>query len=323
MNLKTLFFPLFIAISLCANAAPPEDSTAIYVEKYKQFVDSLNKALEYKTGKIELEGGKAALNVPTGFKYLNSEQSKYILTSVWGNPESSSSDVLGMIFPETSSPLDDSSYAFVVTYSEIGYVKDNDADDIDYDELLKNIREEEKAENIDRMKAGYSPVYLVGWAQKPFYDKQRKILHWAKELKFGDGENGNTLNYEVRILGRKGILSLNAVSGIEHLPMVNKDISKILNIASFTEGNAYSDFNPDVDEVAAWTIGGLVAGKLLAKAGLFAVILKFLAPLWKFLALAILPIGAWFRKKFTRSKAEELAPVTVQAEEAVENNNQA
>ena len=31
--------------------------------------------------------------------------------------------------------------------------------------------------------------------------------------------------------------------------------------------------------MAAWTIGGLVAGKVLAKAGFFALILKFIKPI--------------------------------------------
>jgi uncharacterized membrane-anchored protein len=131
------------------------------------------------------------------------------------------------------------------------------------------------------------------------------------------------LNYEIRILGRKGMLSLNAVSEIDNLEMVNKDISKVLGIASFTQGNTYSDFNPDLDEVATWTIGGLVAGKLLAKAGLFAVILKFLAPIWKFLLLAVLPIGAWVKKRFTKKQEERYAAVPVNTEESENKDTQA
>ena len=56
---------------------------------------------------------------------------------------------------------------------------------------------------------------------------------------------------------------------------------------SFAKGQQYTDYNAGIDEVAAYTIGGLVAGKVLAKVGFFAIILKF----WKlgFLALG----GAW------------------------------
>jgi uncharacterized membrane-anchored protein len=323
MKIKSLLLQLLMAVPFFAAASPPDDSLENYLEKYHEFVDSVNSTLKYETGKITLEEGKVILSVPEGFKYLGKEQSKQVLTSLWGNPESSTEGVLGMIFPAASGPIGDSTYAFVVSFSEVGYVKDNDADDIDYDELIKNLKKEEESENINRLKQGYEPVYLIGWAQKPFYDKQRKILHWAKEFKFGDGERTHTLNYEIRILGRKGMLSLNAVSAIDNLSIVNKDISKVLDIASFTQGNTYSDFNPDLDEVATWTIGGLVAGKLLAKAGLFAVILKFLAPIWKFLLLAILPIGAWMKKRFTKKEEQRYAAVPVNAEESENKDTQA
>lgn len=302
MSPRLLSLPLLLLLSICAWAHEPVDSTEIYQKAYDLFRDSINKTLTYSTGKIKPEGGHVMLNVPDGFKYLNKEQSKYVLTKLWGNPESSSSEVIGMIFPEASGPFSDSSYAFVITYSEIGYVKDEDADKINYADLLKNIQEDEKAENEKRVKAGYPAVHLLGWAQKPFYDRQRKILHWAKELKFGEEEGANTLNYEIRILGRKGMLSLNAVGKMYDLPLVNKDIAKVLNLASFTEGNSYFDFDPKVDNVAAWTIGGLVAGKILAKVGFFALIAKFLAPLWKFIILAFAGLGAWFKKKLGRKK---------------------
>jgi hypothetical protein len=181
-------------------------------------------------------------------------------------------------------------------------VKDEDADKINYDEMLKNLQNEEKEENDKRSKAGYPSVHVVGWAEKPYYDKQRKILHWAKEIAFGGEEGPHTLNYEIRILGRKGMVSLNAVGKMYDLPLVDRDISKVLGVASFTDGNSYFDFDPKVDKVAAWTIGALVAGKILAKVGFFAVILKFLAPLWKFILLAFAGVGAWFRKRLGRKR---------------------
>lgn len=320
MKLKTLFLHLSFVTSTFTYAAPPEDSTLANVQKYLATVDSINATLKYETGKIQLEGGHVAFDVPIGFKYLGADQSRYVVTDLWGNPADNASDILGMIFPENSDPFNDSSYAFIVTFNQVGYVKDDDANDIDYEVLMNNLKEEEKSENIERLKAGYDEVHIIGWAQKPYYDSKLKILHWAKEIKFGNSDGDNTLNYEVRILGRKGILSLNAVSTMPYLPLVKKDISKILNIASFTEGNAYADFDPKVDDVAAWTIGGLVAGKLLAKAGLFAGLLKFLAPLWKFILVGLVAIGAWFRKFIGRRKEGELLPVPVITEPSEEEN---
>jgi uncharacterized membrane-anchored protein len=302
MNRKLLPLFLLLLLSICAKANDPTDSTELYQKALERFRDSVGHALKYSTGKIKPEGGQIQLNIPEGFKYLNKDQSKYVLTKLWGNPETAASEVIGMIFPENMGPLTDSSYAFVITYSEIGYVKDEDAGKIDYDELLKKLQEEEKAENETRVKAGFPAVHLVGWAEKPYYDSQKKILHWAKELKFGENDESNTLNYEIRILGRKGMLSLNAVGKMYDLSLVNKDISKVLNVGSFTDGNSYIDFDPKVDHVAAWTIGALVAGKILAKVGFFALIAKFLAPFWKLIVLFFAGIAAWFKRRLGRKK---------------------
>ncbi len=81
------------------------------------------------------------------------------------------------------------------------------------------------------------------------------------------------------------------------LPDVQKNIEPVLASFNYADGNRYADFNPDLDEVAAWTIGGLVAGKVLAKAGILALLLKNL----KLIALAIGGIGTaiwrWYKKK--------------------------
>ena len=57
-----------------------------------------------------------------------------------------------------------------------------------------------------------------------------------------------------------------------------------------------------------------------AWAGLFAILLKFFAAAWKFLLLALVPIGAWIKKLFTgRPKTEELATVPVEPEQRSED----
>ncbi|QEC40441.1 DUF2167 domain-containing protein [Pseudobacter ginsenosidimutans] len=297
---------VFFSIAVWANE---EDSLAMEKALMKQVYDSINASMKYSTGTIKLPDGTIELKVPAGFKFLDAAQSQKVLTEFWGNPPSK--ETLGMIFPENGGPMTEGSYAFVVSYESIGYVKDEDADKINYDDLLKDLREGEKAENEERKKAGYEAIHMIGWASKPFYDKENKILHWAKELQFGTSTD-HTLNYGVRILGRKGVLVLNAVATMDELNLVKADIPKVIHIANFTSGNTYSDFNPDVDEVAAWTIGGLVAGKILTKVGLWAVIAKF----GKFIVLGIIAIGGWLFSRF-RKKKEEQTEEYIQEAEAV------
>ena len=266
-------------LHLAAHAAPAPDSAAVVRAR----IDSLQATLRYQTGQIALPGGVATLTVPAGFRYLDSAQSRRVLTSFWGNPDGES---LGMLFPAKKGPLDDDSWAFVVTYEPMGYVKDDEAADLDYDDLLKDMQSDTEEGNAARTAAGYAPIRLIGWAAAPYYDKTKNALHWAKELQFGTDDE-HTLNYDLRLLGRRGVLSLNAVGVPAQLAQVRGSIPAVINGVSFAAGMRYADFRPDLDEVAAYGIGGLIAGKVLAKIGFFAIILKF----WKLGLVAL--AGAW------------------------------
>lgn len=282
-------------------AGGPEDSLGLSKEQLK-FIDSINASMNWQTGKISIGSGIAILNIPQGFKYLNPEQSKFVLHDVWGNPPRE--DVWGMIFPESGDIWSDSSFAFIVSFDETGFVKDKDADDINYNDMLKQMQDAEKEVNQERNKLGYESIHIVRWAQAPYYDKEAKVLHWAKEIHFGE-DAGNTLNYDVRVLGRKGVLSLNAISNIENLPMVKASIADVLKIPQFTDGNKYSDFNESTDKVAEYGLGALVAGGVLAKSGAFAAIGKFLAAAWKFIAIGVVALVAAIKKFFNRRKEED------------------
>jgi len=100
---------------------------------------------------------------------------------------------------------------------------------------------------------------------------------------------------------------------------VQKDINKVLDIVQFNDGYKYKDFDSSVDEVAAWTIGGLVAGKVLAKVGLFAIVAKF----GKLIALAFFGFFGAFRTKIKNlfSKNEKIEPQALaeHSEETPEN----
>ena len=268
-----------------------QDESQLYDEAlYKHYTDSIENTLHYEYGEIDLQDGLATLTVPPGYKYLDPDQSEYVLTDLWGNPPD---QTLGMLFPEDVGPLsDDFTYVVEIKYSEEGYIEDEDAEEIDYDDLLLEMQEDTEEANLQRQEQGYEAIELVGWASKPFYDGENKKLHWAKELRFGDADL-NTLNYNIRVLGRKGILNLNAIGNIDVLPKVNEDVPLILSSVEFNEGSRYEDFNPSMDRVAAYGIGGLVAGKVLAKAGFFALLLKF----WKVIAIGIIGLFAAFKKR--------------------------
>ncbi|MBC8084452.1 MAG: DUF2167 domain-containing protein [Hymenobacter sp.] len=162
----------------------------------------------------------------------------------------------------------------MIEYDPSGYVQDDDAADIDYDDLLKEMQDDTEEANAEREAAGFERIMLVGWASTPYYDAKLNVLHWAKELRFS-GTSATTLNYNVRLLGRRGVLNLQAIGDMPQLPEIRSTIPAIIRSVEFAKGQQYTDFNPEIDEVAAYGIGGLVAGKVLAKVGAFALIAKF------------------------------------------------
>ena len=98
---------------------------------------------------------------------------------------------------------------------------------------------------------------------------------------------------------------------MSELPMVKKDIDEVLGMAHFKAGNTYADFNSGTDHVAAYTIGGLVAGKVLAKVGFFALLAKFS----KVIFAAIVGAFYFIKKKITgKGKTEELSSDAVIAD---------
>ncbi len=289
MNKYVLVLALLGVIPSLVSAQSAKDEQAL--------IDSINNSFTFQQGVITLKNGMAKLTVPKGFKFLDSEQSTRVLVELWGNPPGQQTE--GMLFPEAGGPLADKSFAFNVTYDDMGYVKDEDADEIDYDDLLTEMKESISEESAERKKQGYESINLIGWASPPFYDKESKVLHWAKEIQFGDTTDHHTLNYDVRVLGRKGVISLNAIAGLDELNQVKGNIPGILGSVAFEEGNRYADFDGGLDKVAAVGIGGLVAGKVLAKVGFFALALKF----WKVILIGIAALGSFARKLFTgRSK---------------------
>jgi len=278
-------------------AADDGQPSAEQLEIMKQAKD-LWDSLDRRTGEIKLPNGVATLNVPDSFYYLGPEDTEKVLVQVWGNPPGAGKDTLGMLFPAESTPFDGGAWGVTVEYEEEGHVSDDGADEINYDDLLAQMKESAREASKERVNSGYEPIELVGWAAKPFYDKASHKLHWAKELKFGDDEN-HTLNYNIRVLGRKGVLVLNFIAGMEQKALIDSKVDSVLAMADFNEGSKYSDFNPEIDKIAAYGIGALVAGKVLAKTGLIAVALVFLK---KFGVFILVGLGALFKGIFGRKK---------------------
>jgi uncharacterized membrane-anchored protein len=270
-----------------ADSTPPDPAARL--AEYRK----LANGLKYQQGEIVLRGGIAKIKLPPDFRYLDPGDTDTVLSKIWGNPQDS--NMLGLIVPAGFNPLAGSSWAVVITYGEDGYVKDNDAASIDYAKLLTQMKQGVQEANKERQKAGYPPIDLVGWAAPPRYDQATHKLYWARELKFGDSPE-HTLNYSIRILGRRGVLVLNAVASMAQLKAVEAATPSILGMVDFQDGHRYADFNPGTDKVATYGIAALIAGGILAKAGMFKLLWIGILAAKKFVIIAILAIVGYVKR---------------------------
>lgn len=284
-----LLTPLCFVISARVSADQPQIT--------QDQAEALVASLHPHEGNIVLQDGLATLHVPAGFRFLDGADSNTVLVKLWRNPPQP--NPLGMLMPVDAGPLSDDGWAVIITYEGDGYVKDADAEKIDYSALLAEMQKGVESANAKREEAGYPPIHLVGWAKAPHYDQPIHKLYWAKELKFGQSTD-NTLNYNIRMLGRGGVLVLNAVATMAQLPAIEQATPAILSAIEFNPGHRYGDFNPKSDKVATYGLAALVAGGVAAKMGLFKGLWIALLAAKKFIIIGVAAFAAWLRKLFKR-----------------------
>jgi uncharacterized membrane-anchored protein len=292
--------PVVVALLLAAVTIPTGSSYGQDRPKNREEAEALASTLKFQRGEVVLKDGLATLKVPEGVEFLDGRDAHIVLVKLWGNPPMP--DPLGLLMPVNTGPLSPDSWAVIITYEEEGYVKDKDAEKIDYTDLLKQMQKDTRAANQEREKQGYPAIELVGWAAPPHYDKAMHKLYWAKQLKFGGG-NEDTLNYNIRILGRRGVLVLNAVAAMAQLPEIERNAPTILAAIDFNPGNRYADFSEaSGDKVASYGIAALVAGGVAAKLGLFKGLWVLLLGAKKFVIIGVVALTAFLRKLFGKSK---------------------
>jgi uncharacterized membrane-anchored protein len=292
MRLRSLCAALLLTVSAAASAQDGPDAAL------QQFLSTL----KYSAGQVAIEQAHARLNLKPGYRFLPAADARRVLEDFWGNPPDDT--VLGLVVPDAEPLGSEHSWAVVLTYSGEGYVSDEDAKEIDYAELLADMKSETADTNEAMKEAGYPSVDLVGWASAPRYDAAAHKLHWAKELAF-EGHDGHTVNYDVRVLGRHGYLSMNAVADMDDLPRVDAGMGEVLAMAEFEPGYRYEEFNAATDHAAEYGLAALVGGGLAAKSGLFAKLGLLLAKGWKLIAFALFGLVAVGRKLF--GKKDEAA----------------
>ncbi len=281
-----------VAIPSAWGEPPPEapDEASEPVDEASNPFDSLPWIKE-GTGEL---GDKAELKIPAGFRFGATDTAVTLLRVMGNIPDGSE---LGLVGP------DDLDWFVVYDFEEVGYVKDDDKDDLDATKMLRSIRDGTKGSNEVRKSRGLPEVEVIGWAIPPRYNPDTQVLEWATRLRFKDPDDGSSsesINYRTKVLGRKGVMNVIVVCGADELEQVLPAYQEMMKGFSFVEGERYAEFRSG-DRVAEYGLAALVVGAgtaVAAKAGLFALLFGFIKKGGKLIILGVVAVGAALARVF-------------------------
>jgi uncharacterized membrane-anchored protein len=152
---------------------------------------------------------------------------------------------------------------------------------------LESYQEGTEAQNEARKSKGLGELHVTGWDQEPSYDPKTHVVLWSLQGENQDKEQ--FVNYNTRVLGRKGVLSINLMCDNKDLAAAKPRSQDIVKAIAFNQGQRYEDYQQG-DKIST---GGLVAliagGALLAKK---TGVLAFIAVMFKPLLLLLKAGGA-------------------------------
>jgi uncharacterized membrane-anchored protein len=263
------------------------------------FAQGSKSKRSYLQGPVSAKlGSVAQIELPEGYVFLDGNATRALLKD---SGEPTSGNELGFLRPTNAH------WSVIFEFSPEGYVKDDDKDKLDPDKMLKAIKEGNDYANEERKRQGNSPLIIVGWEHPPKYDSVTHNLEWAIRC---TSEGRPLLNYNTRLLGRKGVMEVVLICSPDELVATLPTFKSLLNDYKFQAGQTYAEYKPG-DKVAKYGLAALVVGGAAvgaAKLGLFAWLAVFLKKGFKLIIVALVAIAAAFKKliaKITGRAARE------------------
>jgi uncharacterized membrane-anchored protein len=273
------------------SAAPKQPTAEEMKQLIQKRIDAIEKLGWTRQGKGNL-GGKAEVAIPQGYRFTPGDGTRKLMEM---NDNPPTQRELGML--ATEGPGDPPWIIF--EYDESGYVKDDDKDKIDADDMLAKLREGQVQGNKYRREHGMPELEILGWVVPPRYNEKTHNLEWATRLK-SLGSDGISINYNTRLLGRKGVMEVTLVCKPADTEKMIAEQEKILAGFNFIEGERYAEFR-EGDKVAKYGLTALIAGTgafAAAKMGLFGKLGLVFAKLGKAAILLVVGVLAGLKKLF-------------------------
>ncbi len=266
--------------------APGVDPAAPAVEPPQAF--PVEHVVGPVTGKL---GGEATVSVPDKHLFIEQPSALKQFFEITQNVYDSS--VKGILLPPLAG---DAQWWVVFQFQADGYVKDEDKDDIDADAILETLQKGTEAGNASRRERGWDEIKITGWHTKPKYDQATHNLEWATIV---ESKSGKSVNYEVRLLGRRGVMSATLIDSPEAIAATLPALRAAIGSFTYVAGEDYGSYQ-EGDKVAEYTLAALIGGGTLALAAKTGILQKF----WKFIVAGFVALAAGVKRLFSRKKGE-------------------
>ncbi len=299
-RMKCSFFPHAVLLAFLAvfstthaqqpgSAEPKQPTQEEMKARVQKRIDEIEKLGWTRQGNGNL-GGKAEIAILPGYRFTSGDGTRKLM-AMYGNPPTKRE--IGMLATEGLGPW------IIFEYDESGYVKDDEKNDINADEMLESLREGQKQGNEYRREHNLGELEILGWVVPPRYNEKTHNLEWGTRLKSLDTD-GISINYNTRLLGRKGVMEVTLVCEPEEMEKMIAEQEKILTGFNYIEGERYAEFR-EGDKVAKYGLTALIAGTgafAAAKMGLFGKLGLLIAKLGKGIILVVVGALAGLKKLF-------------------------
>ncbi len=230
-------------------------------------------------------GPYATIQIPENYLFADGENARRFM-ELTGNPPTDTE--VGLLVPAAQ----EETWFVVFEFEDIGFVKDDEKDSLDAEAILESIKAGNEAANQERRSRGWATLQILGWLRPPNYNQATHNLEWAV---LGESEGSKVVNYNTRLLGRRGVMRVSLVSGPDELEWLLPRYGTLLSSYEFQRGHQYAEYRPG-DKLAQYGLAALVTGGAVAVAAKTGLLSSLLKSFWKLILVVVVGAGAVIKK---------------------------
>lgn len=189
-------------------------------------------------------GTLADIDVPQGYR-LTGEAGARTLLQRMKNPLPDG--LVGILAPDSGK------WWVVLTFTDVGYVKNADKERIDPASVLKAVQKRSEQQNAERAAQSMPSIVSVEWEQPPAYNADSHSLQWALRA---ETPSAKVINNTALLLGRRGVLEIITVqpypAAADAIPL-----ERLVKCITIKDGQRYADYERG-DRVADVTLAQLI-----------------------------------------------------------------